>query len=240
LYLKPIQLLFTCEHGGFEIPPEYASIFSGATQWLKSHRGWDKGALDVANTLAHHFEAELVYSQISRLVVDLNRSIGHPRLFSSWTKPLRSEEKQKILEAYYFPYRDRVFQSIKQKIDLGFLVLHISVHSFTPVWKQKRRTTDIGFLYNPHREKEKIFCIEWRKIFHHHFQKLTIHLNRPYRGNTDGFTESLRQSFLEKNYLGIELEINQKRLQSESRQKILQSLIQSLKKCLEDFNLQEK
>lgn len=233
---KPIHMLFTCEHGGFEIPSEYASIFSKSSPWLNSHRGWDFGALNVSKALAQYFQADLMYSQISRLLVDLNRSIGHPQLFSPWTKSLLQKEKQRILDLYYSPYREKVFQSVKQKINSGFPLLHISVHSFIPVWKEKKRKTEIGLLFNPHRKNEKIFCQEWRKAMHELFPQLIIHLNRPYRGNTDGFTESLRQIYSGKNYLGIELEINQKLLKHKTQEKVIQILIESLKILLEKFN----
>lgn len=233
---KPIHILFTCEHGGHEIPSEYKSLFSKATPWLKSHQGWDKGALEVAKALATHFHTELIYSQISRLLVDLNRSVGHPHLFSAWTKELPKEEKQKIMEKYYLPYRKRVMDHIHQKIDSGFLLLHISVHSFTPIWKGKIRKTEIGLLFDPHREKEKMFCQKWRKIMSLHSSQLKIHFNRPYRGNTDGLTESLRHIFSQNNYLGIELEINQKLLQDGTKQKTIQNLIESVRKLLEESN----
>lgn len=71
---------------------------------------------------------------------------------------------------------------------------------------------------------------------HELLPQLIIHLNRPYRGNADGFTESLRQIYSEKNYLGIELEINQKLLKHKTQEKVIQILIESLKILLEKFN----
>ena len=39
---------------------------------------------------------------------------------------------------------------------------------------------------------------------------LAIHLNRPYRGWTDGLTSSLRRELPEDRYVGVELEVSQR------------------------------
>ncbi len=90
-------LLITCEHGGNRIPKRYRSLFAGQEALLSSHRGWDPGALSLAQTLARSFHAPLHHSCTSRLLVDLNRSLHHPDLFSSITRQLPSEEREEIL-----------------------------------------------------------------------------------------------------------------------------------------------
>ena len=83
---KPISLLITCEHGGNRIPPRYRPLFRGFEALLQTHRGFDPGALTMARELAKAFKAPLFVSTVSRLLVDLNRSIGHPRLYSEATR----------------------------------------------------------------------------------------------------------------------------------------------------------
>jgi len=79
------QLVITCEHGGREVPREYAALFSDRAALLDSHRGWDAGALELGRQLADAFGVPLHVATTTRLLVDLNRSIGHRQLFSEVT-----------------------------------------------------------------------------------------------------------------------------------------------------------
>jgi predicted N-formylglutamate amidohydrolase len=78
--------VITCEHGGNRIPVPYRNLFHAHQALLDSHRGYDPGALIMARALATAFAAPLVASTVSRLLVDLNRSVGHPRLHSEATR----------------------------------------------------------------------------------------------------------------------------------------------------------
>src|SRR5687768_10947938 len=109
---RQVMLLFTCEHGGNTVPVGYRKLFRGAGDVLKSHRGWDPGALKIAKNLAAHFQAPLFYSITSRLLIELNRSLHHRALFSEFARGLPPEEKQKLIDTYYFPYRNRVEEHI--------------------------------------------------------------------------------------------------------------------------------
>lgn len=76
---KPVSLLITCEHGGNRIPPRYRHLFHGHEELLQTHRGHDAGGLTMAKELAGAFKATLFVATISRLLIDLNRSVGHLR-----------------------------------------------------------------------------------------------------------------------------------------------------------------
>ena len=124
--------MITCEHGGNRIPAPYRPLFQGRRALLDSHRGYDPGALVVAKELAKAFEAPLVTSTVSRLLVDLNRSIGHPELFSAATRGAPVNLRAKIVEQHYRPYRAHVERLVRQSVSRGRRVIHISSHSFTP------------------------------------------------------------------------------------------------------------
>jgi predicted N-formylglutamate amidohydrolase len=79
-------LLITCEHGGNRIPAAYRSLFIGRKALLATHRGYDAGALVMAEALSISLRAPLVSSTVSRLLVDLNLSVGNPQLFSEMTR----------------------------------------------------------------------------------------------------------------------------------------------------------
>ena len=84
--LAVIVIVITCEHGGNRIPSPYRDLFHAHQALLDSHRGFDPGALIMAKALATAFAAPLVASTVSRLLVDLNRSVGHPRLHYEATR----------------------------------------------------------------------------------------------------------------------------------------------------------
>jgi len=213
-------LLVTCEHGGNSIPARYRRWFQSAASALRSHRGYDPGSLQLAHRFARAFHAPLMEETRSRLLIELNRSLGHPRLFSEFSRKLPEEMQAELLEQIYHPYREQVRKQIRSQIGTGLKkkkVLHLSVHSFTPVMRGKTRRTDIGLLFDPARPLEIEFAAIWKRTLQRHLPGWAIHFNLPYRGISDGFTTALRKEFSDDNYAGIELEVNQKFVDAGSR-----------------------
>lgn len=202
--------LITCEHGGNDVPTAYARLFRGHRPLLATHRGYDAGALELARAFSRRLDAPLVYSTTTRLLVDLNRSPGHRRLFSEFTRDLASAEKEAILAQHYTPYRQRVETLVAEAIRRGERVLHLSVHSFTPELDGEVRNADIGLLYDPARRGERPFCHRWRSALASLRPGLRVRCNYPYRGASDGLVTSLRRRIAPNRYLGIELEVNQR------------------------------
>jgi predicted N-formylglutamate amidohydrolase len=201
-----MKLVLTCEHGGYEIPENYRSLFSNE-QVLKTHRGYDIGALDVFNSLKPLSDASFS-STTSRLFIELNRSLGHRQLFSEFTRDLSDKHKTEIINDYYKPYRSNVENSIATFIKNKYAVLHLSIHSFTPQLNDEIRNCDIGLLYDSTDKKEKTFCKQLKTELLKLNIQLNVRFNYPYLGKSDGFTTHLRKQFSSK-YLGIEIEINQ-------------------------------
>ena len=121
---------------------------------LDSHRGYDAGALVMAKALAKAYEAPLVASTISGLLVDLNRSIGHSQLFSVATRSAPAGVRAQIVEQYYQPYRAQVERRVRHEVSRGRRVIYISSHSFTPELYGNVRNADVGLLYHPGRPGE--------------------------------------------------------------------------------------
>ncbi|MEG9326822.1 N-formylglutamate amidohydrolase [Salinimicrobium catena] len=203
-----MKLILTCEHAGNEVPAKYLPLFRSAGEVLGSHRGYDPGALQLFNALKE-LAVFANYSTISRLLVELNRSLHHPQLFSEFIKELPSEEKKEILENYYFPYRNEVEENIRGLTLSGENVLHLSIHSFTPWLHGKERNADVGLLYDPARKFEKEISRDLKAFLVKKDPELRVRFNYPYLGNADGFTTYLRKKF-PKHYTGIEIEVNQK------------------------------
>lgn len=208
--VKPDHFMITCEHGGNRIPSRYRALFAGFEALLQTHRGHDPGALAMARELARALAAPLFVSTTSRLLIDLNRSIGHPRLYAEATRDVPVALRRKILEQYYLPYRNRVETHIDEAIAHGKRVVHLSSHSFTPALDGAIRNADIGLLYDPARSGERELCRRWQTELRARAPALKVRRNYPYTGTSDGFTAYLRRRFPTDAYIGIEVEINQK------------------------------
>jgi predicted N-formylglutamate amidohydrolase len=214
---KTDHFLITCEHGGNRIPSRYRHLFAGSEALLQTHRGYDAGALALARGLARALAAPLFVSTTSRLLVDLNRSIGHPRLYSEATRDAPATVRSKILESYYLPYRNKVEADIAEAIARGSRVIHVASHSFTPELDGAVRNADIGLLYDPARPGEVELCRRWQAQLRALAPELKVRRNYPYAGKSDGLTVYLRRRFPAEAYVGIELEINQKHVFNDGR-----------------------
>lgn len=212
------SFIITCEHGGNRIPAPYESLFRDEQALLGSHRGYDPGALLMAQELAKGLDGALVTATVSRLLVDLNRSIGHPRLFSATTRRLPKPMREEILTHYYRPYREQVEALVGQAVSAGQRVIHISSHSFTPELDGKVRCADVGLLYHPARPGEAKLCAHWQATLADLAPALRVRRNYPYAGKGDGLTAYLRLRFTSAAYIGIELEVNQGITQSDAAQ----------------------
>jgi predicted N-formylglutamate amidohydrolase len=217
-------LLFTCEHGGNQIPARYKSHFRGEDKLLETHRGYDIGALSVAKALAKEMGAPLFFSTTSRLVVDLNRSLGHKTAFSEFTESLAKSEKDHITARFYEPYRRSVTEWIQNQIAAKKRVLHLSIHSFTPVLRGVVRNAEVGILYDPKRPLELAFACDLHDQLVAMQDLYRVRRNYPYLGYADGFQTSLRKMFSERVYAGLEIEMNQGITKERSGQKSMSEL----------------
>lgn len=203
------SFVVTCEHGSNRIPAPYRKIFQGQQALLDTHRGFDAGALVMAKALAGSLRAPLVAATTSRLLIDLNRSIGHPQSFSPTTRNTSAETRARIIDEHYRPYRTQVEGIVGQAVSRGHRVIHISSHSFTPELDGHVRSADVGLLYDSARRGETEICARWKDALGVLAPDLRVRRNYPYAGKGDGLTAYLRQRFSQRDYVGIELEVNQ-------------------------------
>ncbi|MBK6265402.1 N-formylglutamate amidohydrolase [Marivirga sp. S37H4] len=204
-----IKYLVSCEHGGNQIPTTYKADFMAHEEILQSHRGWDKGALLCALLISKRLNYPIYYNEVSRLLVECNRTLSHPDLFSFISKEYSDAIKETIINQYYLPYRNKLETFIKGNIEQGHQVVHLSIHSFTPILNGETRKTEIGILFDPARSVETMFALKWQKRILKKNDTWRVKLNYPYLGTDDGLTTYFRELFPE-NYAGLELEINQK------------------------------
>jgi predicted N-formylglutamate amidohydrolase len=207
---RPLALILSCEHATNAVPDQYRPLFADCSDQLDTHKGYDPGAHEFSRLLAAELAAPLFAGSVSRLLVELNRSLANHR-----SPPIRLGKKlplvaqEDILARYYRPYRYQVEEAVAAYLRKEKTVLHLSIHSFTPVLDGVERTADVGFLYAPKHAGEKAFCEKWRAGLEARDASWRLRMNYPYLGISDGFVTTLRKKYPARPYLGIALEINQ-------------------------------
>jgi len=205
------KLMITCEHASNELPSH--SPNRGVSQeLLESHRGYDIGAFAVYEELVKKFRPDFYSAgKYSRLYIDLNRSLRN----------CRNATPQAI--AYHQKYWEAAEQFVAKQlanesgIESGLQIIHLAIHSFTPELNGEIRNADIGILYDPSRTSERACADIIVDEIHHCNRKMIVRRNYPYQGKTDGLCTALRKKFdpfKTGRYIGFEIEINQKLLQS--------------------------
>src|SRR5688572_18645232 len=121
---RPVEIILSCEHGGNRVPARYRGVFSETL--LATHRGYDPGALTMARDFAAATGARLFCSTISRLLVELNRPLGHHQIFSARAMRLAPAMREELIQRYYVPYWRAVEGAVQKAFSRGRRVLHLS------------------------------------------------------------------------------------------------------------------
>lgn len=209
------SMLVTAEHAGNEVPADYLALFRGHQQALRSHRGWDPGTRILADSLGAGLDAPRLTSVVTRLLVDLNRSAHNPKVFSPITRGLPRADRAALLARYHRPHWDLARRAISQGIAEHGRVLHLGVHSFTPVLDGEIRRPDLALLYDPSRPDERGLATTWAEALAVVLPDRVVRRNNPYRGAADGMTTAFRRSFSGARYSGLEIEVNQRHVRND-------------------------
>lgn len=222
----------TCEHASNAVPPAARALFAGQTALLATHRAYDIGADACARAVARRLRAPLVLGRATRLLVDLNRRADHRACFSRFSRTLPPAERRRLLDRFHRPYRDHAAALVRSRLKAAGFVVHLSMHSFTPVLGGRLRREDIGVLYDPARASERRLAPLMIATLRRRFPGWRIAANRPYRGVSDGLTAHFRTLFPVRGYAGFEIEVSQKRLTPRRRARIARRLADALAEAL--------
>lgn len=211
-------LILTCEHASNKLPAAFKKAVPAEV--LKTHRAYDIGAVQVFRKLVKFAKPEFYCEgKFSRLFVDLNRTITNKSAFSDY---LRNNENAKVqATAYWQEYRATIEKFVDSALNTKTraaksapTIVHLGIHSFTPVLNGKVRNADIGILYDPTRPQERAYANVIKAEIKRLYPAMKVQFNYPYKGSSDGLTTTLRKKF-GPGYVGIEIEINQKLLSYE-------------------------
>lgn len=207
--MPDVSLLVTCEHASNHVPSDWQSLFENAPAILDTHRAYDPGSGELAHHLAEALGAPCFSARVTRLLIDHNRSLHNSALWSEFSRHLPAMEKARLLEDYYHPFRETVGRWIHERQMEGRQVLHVSVHSFTPVLDGRVRELEIGLLYDSRRSEEVRIANAWKRRLVTCRPTQRVRLNRPYLGRSDCHQNRYRKLYGSDDYVGLELEINQ-------------------------------
>ena len=172
-------LLLVCEHASNFIPKEFNNLGIDYKTSI-SHAAYDIGIKEVAFLVSEILDAPLVYSRVSRLVIDCNREP-----YSEDATPKQSEiysipgneaitlaEKEYRIAKFYHPFHDLLHQNIQERPQLEVL---LALHSFTPVFYGIDRGMELGVLFDDENILAKTF-LESASLF----SSLKAVANEPY------------------------------------------------------------
>jgi len=142
----------TCDHASNRVPKALGTLGLGEHE-MERHIAWDIGAAAVSRELSGLLNATLVEQNYSRLVIDCNRPHDHDTLIPGTSEAteipgnhaLGEADRQQRADEIFHPYHDAITQMLDARASRP--TAYVAIHSFTPVYLERRRPWHIGVLY---------------------------------------------------------------------------------------------
>jgi predicted N-formylglutamate amidohydrolase len=181
--------VLVCEHASRHLPRRLGSLGLSEAE-RESHIAWDLGAEKVARLLSRLMDAPLLLQRYSRLAYDCNRppesADAIPEVSELTQVPgnrrLSPEDRLARMREIYRPFHDGVSLLLDRRAAGGVRSLVVSIHSFTPVYKGKPRSVELGILH----DRDTTLSAKLIKSF----PNIDARLNEPY-GPKDGVLHTL-------------------------------------------------
>jgi predicted N-formylglutamate amidohydrolase len=146
--------VLVCDHASNFLPPPYDKSLGVSDAEKSAHIAWDPGALGVAKGLSKNLDAPLVYTTVSRLIIDCNREESRSDLIPclsettqiAGNRNLSADEKAFRLNLAHRPFHKAIDKLLNRRKDIGLPTAFVSIHSFTPVYKGNSRPWEIGLI----------------------------------------------------------------------------------------------
>lgn len=176
------DILLVCEHASNYIPQDFNNL--GLThEEVQSHIGWDIGAEATARLLSEKLDACLIAQSYSRLLYDCNRPPTElsaiPRLSEvteiPGNKDLTQQQRDYRVEQIYLPFHEEIAEQIKARAAAGRRTILVTVHSFTPVFKEVIRPVQLGVICELDNSFAKNVCQQAQQL-----SDFDVRLNEPY------------------------------------------------------------
>ncbi len=153
---------------------------------LGQHIAYDIGTKKLIHHLSQHLDAPALLAGYSRLVIDLNRSLGDdscmPEVSDNTTIPgnlnMSNEHRNQRIHSFYTPYRSAVDSMLHRFKQEHMVPAFISIHSFTPEMAGYSRPWHAGVLW----DKDPRIPVPLMKNLRAHAEGFNIGDNEPYSG----------------------------------------------------------
>ncbi|WP_170475916.1 N-formylglutamate amidohydrolase [Ruegeria arenilitoris] len=214
------SIVVVCEHASNRVPG-FLDNMGLSRDALRTHIAWDPGALSVARGIAGSMCASLVFGGVSRLVYDCNRPPDADDAMPSQSEDItipanarmtQKEKSNRVTEVYH-PFFSVLSNEIAKNRET--LELMVTIHSFTPVFRGKTRTVELGLLHG----KDARFAeamLATRPVP----QPYTIRLNEPYSA-ADGVAHTLDVHAVQNDLLNVMIEIRNDLIETPQQQKTM-------------------
>lgn len=201
-------VLLVCEHASLRLPSSLGTL-GLSPDALTAHIAWDPGALAIARNLSARFDATLVFQNFSRLVYDCNRPPESPDAMPAVSevydipgnRDIDAGERQARVDEIYRPWQRALADTIAARKAAGRETVIVTIHTFTPVYKGKTRSVEIGILHD--RDARFADSVLARAGGQHNYR---VERNEPY-GPEDGVTHTLVEHGLANGLLNVMIEV---------------------------------
>jgi predicted N-formylglutamate amidohydrolase len=147
--------VLVCDHASARIPRALAAL-GLPEQERKRHIAWDIGAAALARGLAAALDGWLILQNYSRLVIDCNRTLGHPSSIVTHSEDceiprnlaLSAQQAAERAARIFEPYHARIRAELDARATKQQKAVLVFVHSFTPVFHGVSRPWHAGVLYH--------------------------------------------------------------------------------------------
>ena len=209
---KKKRILIIADHASNYIPNSLDNL--GLNKNLfKTHIAYDLGVKELCIDLSKLLKSKYITGEYSRLIVDLNRDLLDPTLIPEIVDRKiipkninlnENEKKIRISKVY-----NRYHNNIKRTIKSDHITILISLHSFNPIFKNKKRNIHFGILSNQDRRLSNYIITDMKR------RGLKVGDNEPYEGNLIG--DTMYKHGLKKNLYHTLIEVRNDLLSSPTK-----------------------
>lgn len=176
------RIVLVCDHASNFVPSAYGTLGLPPADLLR-HIAWDPGAFPVAMAMSQALDAPLVAAGVSRLIADCNRPLDAPDLVPEISETtvipgnakLDREERERRVAVTHQPFHAAIEALVERRMRSGVETWMVSVHTFTPVYKDEPRPWQVGIIHDDDTRIASPLIGGLRRI-----PGLTVGVNQPY------------------------------------------------------------
>jgi len=224
------KILIIADHASNYVPKECNKL-GLSNFFLSQHIAFDIGVKELSLNLAKSLKCKIIQGKYSRLLIDLNRDLDDPTVIPEIVDRkiipgnigLSKSEVRLRVKKIYNKYHNEIDRTIKDEKVTAIL----SIHSFNPIFKNKKRLLEFGILSNEDKKLSNILIDQLR------LQKLNVGDNKPYKGDLIG--DSMYRHGLKNNLPHVLIEVRNDLLSNPTKIKrtsrlLHKTIVKSLKK----------